>query len=349
MTNLTEADLATLGDSPITIRSAHFENIHLRMDGSGVTTQTANGGGTVNCSPAAGSYEAFRLWRQGDGSYSVESVAFPNVYLRITAPGFTAPAGQGGGLVNCQFNARGGSDEKFRLQQQPNGSFTFESTSFAKVFMRMDGSGVAAGPGGTVNCQFGTTTGGGLYEKFFLSKVDQVVVGFQGQHQQRTNWCWDACSVSVERYYRPQSDWTQCRLATQLAVDRGNAGAQCCPAPAMPGSGGGVCNEGSWPDRPMELMGLTHRVFNRPLTVAEVRAQMSQNRPILVDLHWRVGGALWPGHIVIIYGYQSVGGVDRVVIYDPGNGGSVENYTYADFCMRYSGNGEWVNSYTTEP
>jgi hypothetical protein len=352
MTNLTEGDLAAIGSSPITIRSAHFENVYLRMDGSGVTTQTSNGGGTVNCSPGVSSYGKFRLWRQGDGSYSVESVAFPNVYLRMTAKGFTAPADQGGGLVNCQFNARGGTDEKFRLRQQPDGSFALESTSFPNVYLRMDGSGVAAAPGGTVNCQFSPTAGVDLYERFFLAPSDQPdrpALDFRGQPQQRTNWCWSACSVSVERFYRPASEWTQCRLATALAVDRGYQGVQCCPPPPMPGAGDGPCNEGSWPDRPMALMGLAHRVFNRPLTVAEISAELALGRPILVDLHWRVGGFLWPGHIVVVYGYQSVAGEDRLVIYDPGNGGSVQNYTYDNFRLQYSGNGEWVNSYTTQP
>lgn len=114
---LSVADLATLGDTPITIRSGAFPNVYLRMDGRDVTSQTAAGGGTVNCQFNAngGSAEMFKLLAQPDGSISFESTLTPNVYLRMNGTGVTAPTDNGGGTVNCQFNANGGIHEKFVL------------------------------------------------------------------------------------------------------------------------------------------------------------------------------------------------------------------------------------------
>ena len=106
--------LRTQADGSFSIESVAFPNVFMRMDGTGVTSQTTNGGGAVNCQFNPGPYEKFKLRVQSDGSYSVESVAFPNVFLRMGS-GMTAFNGNGGGSVNCQFNASGGIHEKFKL------------------------------------------------------------------------------------------------------------------------------------------------------------------------------------------------------------------------------------------
>lgn len=106
--------LRTQADGSFTIESFGFPGVFVRMDGTGVTSQTTNGGGAVNCQANPGNYGKFKFRLQADGSYSVESVAFPNVFLRVGS-GMTAFNGNGGGSVNCQFNANGGSNEKFKL------------------------------------------------------------------------------------------------------------------------------------------------------------------------------------------------------------------------------------------
>ena len=112
---LSATDLATLGDTPITILSTFFANVYLRMNGAGVTTSTDHGGGQVNCQYGAGATERYKVHPQADGSYSFESAAFPNVYLRLIGSGVTATTSTGGGLVNCQLNANGGGNESFFL------------------------------------------------------------------------------------------------------------------------------------------------------------------------------------------------------------------------------------------
>ncbi|MGW9211359.1 fascin domain-containing protein [Embleya sp. NPDC055664] len=164
---LSATDLAKPGNATITIRSTFFQNIYLRMDGTGVTAATDNGGGTVNCQYGTGPWTTFKVHPQTDGSYSFESVAFPNVYLRMDGTGVPETKA-GGGMVNCQYSI--GPWEKFNAHAQGDGSFSLESTAFPGTYLRMvTGSGVtsATGPGGTVNCQI--KANGGDNERFFLN------------------------------------------------------------------------------------------------------------------------------------------------------------------------------------
>ena len=85
----------------VVIGSAAFPNVFLRMDGSGVSTSYSdNGGGTVNCSYGALQYERFRLVPMRDGSFGIESVQFPGIFVRLNANG-TVNAQGGYGLPEC--------------------------------------------------------------------------------------------------------------------------------------------------------------------------------------------------------------------------------------------------------
>jgi hypothetical protein len=145
----------------VTIGSAAFKNIFLRLDGKGVTHPTGPGGGVVNAQFGAGSLQQFRLENQADGSVAIASVAFPGVYLRLDGRGITGPGN--GGVVNAQFGV--GPWEKFQLEPQDDGDFCFLSREFPNVYLRLDGTGITAplpSGGGAVNAQY--TTNGGLAE-----------------------------------------------------------------------------------------------------------------------------------------------------------------------------------------
>ncbi|GGZ27515.1 hypothetical protein CP967_06300 [Streptomyces nitrosporeus] len=166
---LSEKDLAKAGNTLVTIHSTFFRNIYLRMDGTGVTTSTDNGGGKVNCQYGPGPWTSYKVHPQADGSYGFESAAFPGVFLRMDGTGVPATMA-GGGTVNCQYGI--GPWEKFHARAQADGSFSFESAAFPGVYLRLvTGSGVTSetGPGGTVNCQ--VNANGGENEKFFLDAV----------------------------------------------------------------------------------------------------------------------------------------------------------------------------------
>lgn len=146
-----------------TIGSTEFANVYLRMDGHTVTSVEPSGGGTVNCQyePPV-SYEQFVFNLQSDGSYTIESAEFVNVFLRMDGSGVTTT----GGTVNCQYTPPG-SYEKFTLIKNSDGTFSIESVEFPNTYLRMDGSGVTSvlpNGGGTVNCAKSI----GTYEKFTI-------------------------------------------------------------------------------------------------------------------------------------------------------------------------------------
>ncbi len=103
------------GDGSVAIASVQFPNVCLRLDGHGVTSFAGAGAGVVNCQFGVGPWEKFRLRDQGGQTLSIESAAFPGVFLRLDGTNIHAFAGAGAGVVNCQFGA--GPYEKFRLRQ----------------------------------------------------------------------------------------------------------------------------------------------------------------------------------------------------------------------------------------
>ena len=105
--------IAKLSDGYYTIESVQFPNVFLRMDGNGVTSTTGPGGGTVNCQYGAFAWEKFKIAKLSDGYYTIESVQFPNVFLRMDGNGVTSTTGPGGGTVNCQYGAF--AWEKYRI------------------------------------------------------------------------------------------------------------------------------------------------------------------------------------------------------------------------------------------
>lgn len=331
---LSAADLAALGDTPISIRSTAFANVYLRMNGSGVTSTTEAGGGTVNCQYGAGPYEKFRVRTQTDGSYSFESVAFPKVYLRMDATGVTTQTSTGGGKVNCQYTTGTPSAyERFHASPQQDGSFSLESMAFPKVYLRLNGTGVTAmtaNGGGTVNSQFGAD--GGIHEKFYLTMDDQRL-DFNMQRQEQTMWCWDAATVSTAAYYNPATAWTQCTLANE-ELGRNDC---CVGAGAV-----SPCNQGRWPDTALQRVRHLNQRLNNALSSAQLGAEMAKSAPVVVNIAWQGGG----GHIAAVRGRSVSNGVDYVSVADPWYGDS--DVTYEVFRNRYQGNGTWNVSYKTQ-
>ncbi|MGY0234137.1 hypothetical protein [Longispora urticae] len=93
-------------DSSFSIESARFPNVFLRMVAFDVTATTSNGGGIVNCQFGRpdGDHERFKFAYDPSG-FTIGSITFSNVFLRLDASGFTTENHWGGGIVNCQFGA----------------------------------------------------------------------------------------------------------------------------------------------------------------------------------------------------------------------------------------------------
>jgi Papain-like cysteine protease AvrRpt2 len=328
MTYLSAADLASIGNTPIMICSAAFPNVYLRLDGTGMTSFNGNGGGTVNCQYNVDAYAKFKAHPQADGSICLESVAFPNVYLRFDGSGVTAPTDYGGGWVNCQYTA--GDFEKLKPHTQSDGSVSFEGATFANVYLRMDGSGVTAptaGGAGSVNGQYQA----GPYEKFFITMDTQRLV-FNMQHQQQGNWCWSALTTSVAAYYDPTTAWTQCSLVN-AEFGRGD----CCNAGSS-----ASCNQPWFPDRSLTRVGRLNQFLNGTLTTVQVAAEMAQTTPVGVGTYWAGGG----GHAIAIRGRFLSGGTEYLSIADPWFGDS--DVTYDSFLHQYQGTGSWGTTYKTK-
>jgi len=326
------ADLAKLGNTPVMIGSRNYPNVYLRMDGTGVTAATDNGSGKVNCQYMAGSSEKYKIRAQADGSFALESAAFPNVFLRLDGRGVTTQTTNGGGMVNCQLGPPG-PYEKYQARAQADGSFSFESAAFPNVFLRLVGTGVTAATatgGGLVNAQFNAS--GGSAESFFVNMADQQL-NFVMQHQEQTYWCWDAASVSIAKYYDPASSWTQGKLAntTFSRNDCSVAAGQTSP-----------CNWGQWPDVPLQTVGHFSQRQDRALTSVQIGAEMTNSAPVGVNIAWSGGG----GHIVAVRGRSVSGGVEHVSVSDPWYGDS--DVTYDAFANRYQGSGSWTVSYQTK-
>ncbi|GGB17454.1 MULTISPECIES: MAC/perforin domain-containing protein [Mucilaginibacter] len=97
---------AKQSDGTYTIESNAFAGLFLRMDGSGVPTGP-QGGGIVNLQNSVGPYEKFNVIKQSDGTYVIQSVAFPGTYLRMDGTGVTSVLANGGGKINCTKQAPG--------------------------------------------------------------------------------------------------------------------------------------------------------------------------------------------------------------------------------------------------
>ncbi|KIJ91840.1 hypothetical protein K443DRAFT_14055 [Laccaria amethystina LaAM-08-1] len=110
---------------------------------------------------------------------AIQSVQFPNHYVRLDGKGVTSFTGTGGGTVNTQTYI--GTYETYTLVENDDGTVSFKSTVFDNVFLRLDASGVTAGQnlasgGGTVNAQYTARS----LERFKIQKQADAAGTYQG-------------------------------------------------------------------------------------------------------------------------------------------------------------------------
>ncbi|HEX8241419.1 MAG TPA: hypothetical protein VF574_16915 [Allosphingosinicella sp.] len=100
-------------DSSAVIESIAFPGAYLRIAGEGVTKFVAAGGGKVNAQGFMGGWERLRLRFGPNLDFTIESVSFPGVFVRMDGSG-VGGSGTGNNIVNCQFGA--GPYERFLLR-----------------------------------------------------------------------------------------------------------------------------------------------------------------------------------------------------------------------------------------
>ena len=153
-------------------------------------------------------------------------------------------------------------------------------------------------------------------------------LGFTMQHQQQTQWCWAAVSVSVNLYYHPASGQTQCAVANAAMGQT-----TCC----ADGSAA-QCNQPWFLDLALQIVGNLNAVTSGKAALTSVKGEIDGCRPLCLRIGWNGGG----GHFVTVCGYRR----KNISIGDPWYGNSV--VTYTSFPNTYQGGGSWTDSYTTK-
>ena len=320
----------------------------------------------------------------GDAPVAVQSVAFPNVYLRTDGRGVTSATSAGSGTVNCQFG-RPSPWESYRVHRQANGSVALESIAFPGVYLRMGGEGVTAtlpAGGGTVNCQFGAgpsenyhvrdQAGGSValesaaFANVHMRMDGGGVTSYTGPGGGTVN-----CQFGVASYEKfflvladqhldfaiqaqQQNNW--CWAATSASVasyfEPATNWTQCAIADAEvgpadccgAGAGGETCNKPWFLDTALDRVGHFRQFSGGALSTTQVGVELASSTPVGVRIGWNGGG----GHFVIVRGrFRDDNGVEYVSVSDPW-GGVNSDVTYNAFRNNYLGAGTWTHSYRTQ-
>jgi len=155
-------------------------------------------------------------------------------------------------------------------------------------------------------------------------------LGFTMQHQEQTQWCWAAVSVSINRFYHPASGQTQCAVAN---VAMGQT--TCCQ-----NGGSAQCNQPWFLDQALQMVNDLNAWSPGKAAFAKVRNEIDNCRPLCLRIGWNGCG----GHFVTAYGYATQPN-QRMNVADPWYGNSVVRYNL--FPSGYQGGGSWTDSYTT--
>ena len=125
------------------------------------------------------------------------------------------------------------------------------------------------------------------------------ILSLKVQRQQKSEWCWAAVSVSVARFFRPNSTHTQCDIAGSVL------NLPCChgtqPAPSD------SCNT---PHALHPVLGRYHLLADhpivKPLTFDKVRTEIDAGRPVCVLIKWldNQGHVTDRGHFIALNGYR---------------------------------------------
>jgi len=165
-------------------------------------------------------------------------------------------------------------------------------------------------------------------------------VPLEMERQKRTEWCWAAVSVSVNRMFRPAATHTQCELAASVLRR------ECCDPKE-----GRLCNH---PHTLHTVLATLHLLagepVRKPFAFEDVRKEIDAGRPICVLIRWINNAGEFSGraHFIAIKGYRvTPGGTQFVEIADPVYGPS--SMAYNEFSSPHGGyrdgHGVWYASF----
>jgi hypothetical protein len=165
------------------------------------------------------------------------------------------------------------------------------------------------------------------------------------QHQQKSEWCWAAVSVSVDHFFRPDSAHTQCDIAG-LVLEL-----PCCD-PSTPVQAR-QCN---MPHDLHTVLGRLHLLAAepvlKPLSFPAIQKAVDAGHPVCILIKWLDNdGQPSRGHFIAIDGYHVTPDQKQFLsIADPFFGPSEINYTmFCDPKGGYrDGRGVWFASFLVE-
>jgi hypothetical protein len=144
-------------------------------------------------------------------------------------------------------------------------------------------------------------------------------------------WCWAAVSASVDDYFDPPSDWTQCDVAGELL------GTNCCPKVAF-------CDQTAFLEDALEIVGHLRAFGPGILSFDDIRGEIQSGMPVAARIQWDGGG----GHFVVISGYRVSNTGEQLVMISDSMYPS-DRWLYDEFVFAYQSEGQWSHTYLLEP
>ena len=171
------------------------------------------------------------------------------------------------------------------------------------------------------------------------SRPGGVTLRFRMQHQEQTNWCWAAVTVSIALFYKPSSGWSQCLLANKELNQT-----SCCQNGASQ-----PCNRPWCVDIALQHIGHLAEAIGNSIPFPAVMQELKAQRPIAVVITWS-GGQL--RHAVVLIGATVVSPqvgkkIFYVTVQDPETGKSTLPYDV--FRTHYQKIGTWTGTVLTHP
>ena len=169
------------------------------------------------------------------------------------------------------------------------------------------------------------------------------ILSLKVQRQERTEWCWAAVSVSVARFFRPNSTHTQCDIAGSVLNLPCCNGTQTAPSDS--------CNT---PHALHPVLGRYHLLADlpivKPLAFDQVRTEIDAGRPVCVLIKWldNQGHVTDRGHFIALNGYRVTPAQKQFVsVTDPMYGASeiAFNQFISDKGGYRDGRGVWFASF----
>ncbi len=159
-------------------------------------------------------------------------------------------------------------------------------------------------------------------------------LAFPLQRQVQSNWCWAAVTASVSAFYGSPSPWTQCEVA-DAALGRQD----CCTTGSSDPT---KCNRPFYLETALDTTGHLATITARNLTIAEVKGELANGRPICARVEW----ADRNGHFLALVGcFVGASGDAYLDVSDPIYLES--QILFRDFAASYQTGGSWTHSYFT--